>query len=135
LAGGREAAAPTMPRPWSGSTRRWGEVAGAQAEEIVPFVAALMGLCLAYLLVRPHQPVASVEIEQVVRDRAPDAELVATTSARERARVNVTRALSAALLRLEPHHPELVGHLRATLRVGAFCTYTPDPRVAAAWES
>ncbi len=91
--------------------------------------------CLAYLLVRPHQPVTSVEIEQVTRDDVPPAETADSPSAAERARVNVTRALSAALRRIEPHHPELAQHLRATVRAGSSCTYSPDPRLPSRWES
>lgn len=91
---------------------------------------------LAYLLVRPHQRIASAEIEGVAGAApAPDPAGVDPAAARERARVNVTRALSAALRRLEPYHPELVQHLRATLRAGAACTYTPDPRLPAVWET
>ena len=90
---------------------------------------------LAYLLVRPHQPIASTEIDACARAGRTRVPAVADPAiARERARVNVTRGLSAALRRLEPHHPELAQHLRATLRAGAFCTYTPDPRLPASWE-
>jgi hypothetical protein len=91
---------------------------------------------LAHLLARPHQRIASSEIEGIVGAApAPDPARVDPAAAGERARVNVTRALSAALRRLEPHHPELVQHLRATLRAGASCTYTPDPRLPATWET
>ena len=89
---------------------------------------------LAYLLARPHQPVTSSEIDAVARGAALD-DLGVDPAARERARVNVTRGLTAALRRLEPHHPELVLHLRATLRAGASCTYTPDPRLPTSWET
>jgi hypothetical protein len=47
--------------------------------------------------------------------------------------VNVTRALSTVLKRLEQHQPLLGAHLQATLHTGGFCMYTPDPRVPAAW--
>lgn len=60
---------------------------------------------------------------------APDA------AACERARVNVTRALGSLLRRLETHHPELAKHLRATVRTGAHCVYTPDPRLPIDWET
>lgn len=91
--------------------------------------------CLAHLLLRPHRPIPSLEIEAAARDANADPEPADDAAARERARVNVTRALSAALRRLEPHLPELVQHLRATLRTGAACSYVPDPRVPARWTS
>jgi hypothetical protein len=91
---------------------------------------------LAYLLARPHQRIASSEIEAVAAAAAAaDPARVYGTASRERARVNVTRALSAAVRRLAPHHPELVQHLRATLRAGTACTYTPDPRLPSVWET
>jgi CheY-like chemotaxis protein len=52
----------------------------------------------------------------------------------ERARVNVTRAIKAALERIAEHSPALGRHLDATLRTGQFCSYEPDPRVAVRWE-
>ena len=50
-------------------------------------------------------------------------------SAAERARVNITRAIRAALSRTRAHSPALAGHLDATIHTGTFCSYTPDPRV------
>ena len=52
----------------------------------------------------------------------------------ERARLNVTRAIKAALASLERHHPALGQHLRATIRTGTYCSYSPDPRVLIAWQ-
>jgi hypothetical protein len=51
----------------------------------------------------------------------------------ERARVNVTRAIKAALGRITEASPALGAHLDATLRTGTFCSYAPDPRSATAW--
>lgn len=62
------------------------------------------------------------------RDRA------AATNA-ERARVNVTRAIKAALVRIAEHSPSLGRHLGATVRTGTFCMYQPDPRVPVSWSS
>jgi AAA ATPase domain len=62
------------------------------------------------------------------RDRA------AATNA-ERARVNVTRAIKAALVRIAEHSPSLGRHLGATVRTGTFCMYEPDPRVQVSWSS
>jgi hypothetical protein len=57
-----------------------------------------------------------------------------TGSAAERARVNVTRAIRAALDRVEEHNPTLGRHLATTIRTGVYCSYAPDPRVPTAWQ-
>lgn len=93
---------------------------------------------LAHLLRHPHQPVAALEIDRTSARRDSNADAAGVDGAdratRERARVNVTRALRGALERIAAHHPELARHLAATLRTGTFCVYTPDPRVPDAWE-
>ncbi len=53
----------------------------------------------------------------------------------ERARINVTRAIKAALERIGEHSPGLGRHLAATVRTGTFCSYQPDPRVPITWSS
>lgn len=53
----------------------------------------------------------------------------------ERARLNVTRAIKAALDNIVRNHPSLGLHLRSTIRTGRYCSYTPDPRAPIAWES
>lgn len=55
-------------------------------------------------------------------------------SAAERARISVTRAIKRGLGRIEEHHPVLGLHLASTIRTGAFCSYTPDPRLPVLWE-
>jgi len=56
-------------------------------------------------------------------------------SAAERARVNITRAVRAALARIRAHSPALAGHLDATIHTGTFCSYTPDPRAPITWRT
>jgi hypothetical protein len=51
----------------------------------------------------------------------------------ERARVNVTRAIRAALDRIAEHSPELGRHLSITVRTGAFCSYQRDPLSPISW--
>lgn len=51
----------------------------------------------------------------------------------ERARISVTRAIKAALDRIEAESPALGAHLRTTVRTGTFCSYTPDPRAPVTW--
>ena len=72
-----------------------------------------------------HELAAAVGLGGRDRKAASDA---------ERARINVTRAIKAALERIVEHSPELGRHLDATLRTGQFCTYEPDPRVTLRWE-
>ena len=64
-------------------------------------------------------------------------ELVARSAgaaAAERARVNVTRALKAALRRIGEHEPELGRLLGRTIRTGTTCAYQPDPDAPLLWE-
>jgi tetratricopeptide (TPR) repeat protein len=56
-------------------------------------------------------------------------------SAAERARVNITRAIRAALARIRAHSPALADHLDATIHTGTFCSYTPDPRAPITWRT
>lgn len=50
----------------------------------------------------------------------------------ERARKAVTARIRDALRRLDGHHPELAGHLRASVSTGTSCRYLPAGPVA--WE-
>lgn len=52
----------------------------------------------------------------------------------ERARLNVTRAIKAALDRIAEHSPVLSEHFTPTIRTGQFCAYMPDPRSPIRWE-
>jgi tetratricopeptide (TPR) repeat protein len=51
----------------------------------------------------------------------------------ERARLNATRAIRAAMTNLAREHPALGQHLTATIRTGRYCSYTPDPRTPVSW--
>jgi hypothetical protein len=52
----------------------------------------------------------------------------------ERARLNVTRAIRAAMANLARANPPLGRHLAVTIRTGRYCSYTPDPRAPITWE-
>jgi hypothetical protein len=52
----------------------------------------------------------------------------------ERARVNVTRAIRAAVGRIAEHEPELGRVLQSTIRTGGACAYEPDPDAPLQWE-
>jgi non-specific serine/threonine protein kinase len=57
-----------------------------------------------------------------------------TGSDAERARVNVTRSVKAALARIRQLSPALGAHLDRTVRTGNFCSYNPDPRLPVSWQ-
>jgi hypothetical protein len=92
---------------------------------------------LAYLLRHPRDEVAALVLERRgegnVRSGMSIGARVAPHDARERARVNVTRAISTVLRRIAAHHPALAEHLEATIKTGTFCSYTPDPRIPVRW--
>jgi hypothetical protein len=52
----------------------------------------------------------------------------------EQARVNVTRAIRAALGRIARHEPELARLLQSAVRTGSACEYVPDPDAPLRWE-
>jgi hypothetical protein len=52
----------------------------------------------------------------------------------ERARLNTTRAIRAAMANLAEANPALGRHLSSTVRTGRYCSYRPDPRLPIAWE-
>jgi hypothetical protein len=52
----------------------------------------------------------------------------------ERARLNVTRAIRAAMAKLARAHPALGRHLEVTIRTGRYCAYLPDPRTPITWQ-
>ena len=60
--------------------------------------------------------------------------LRALQSPSERARASVCRALRYGLARIADHHPELADHLQRTVRLGTYCSYTPDPGLGVRWE-
>jgi tetratricopeptide (TPR) repeat protein len=56
------------------------------------------------------------------------------SSAAERARVNVTRALRREIRRITDEDASLGRELDTTVRTGTFCVYEPDPRRPVAWD-
>ncbi|HEY0410352.1 MAG TPA: adenylate/guanylate cyclase domain-containing protein [Candidatus Dormibacteraeota bacterium] len=51
----------------------------------------------------------------------------------ERARVNITKRIRAAISAIGRHDPALEAHLRAAVRTGIFCSYVPDPALDIVW--
>jgi hypothetical protein len=52
----------------------------------------------------------------------------------ERARLNVTRSIRAAMANLARDNPSLGRHLAATIRTGRYCSYNPDPHAPITWD-
>ena len=55
------------------------------------------------------------------------------SSASERARVAVTRAIRHGVARIREHHPQLGEHLEGAIRTGTYCAYFPGPRAPTWW--
>jgi predicted ATPase len=55
-------------------------------------------------------------------------------AAAERARVNVSRRITAVLGKIAEQHPALGEHLAARVHTGILCSYTPDPLHTVQWE-
>ena len=55
-------------------------------------------------------------------------------SAAERARINITKRIKAAITKIAEHSPTLELYLTTTIRTGLFCCYTPDPRIPVSWD-
>jgi tetratricopeptide (TPR) repeat protein len=55
-------------------------------------------------------------------------------AASERARINATRTIAAAVKKIGELSPRLGEHLRATVRTGYLCVYAPDKAGAIRWE-
>jgi tetratricopeptide (TPR) repeat protein len=54
-------------------------------------------------------------------------------SATERARLNVTRTIRAAIRRIGKHAPNVERYLSSTIRTGRCCSYEPTPMCAIVW--
>src|SRR5262249_21174373 len=54
-------------------------------------------------------------------------------SVAERARVNVTRRIAAALEKIAAVHPAAAHYLETTVRTGTACIFLPDPRFPVDW--
>lgn len=54
--------------------------------------------------------------------------------AAERARINVSRAIRAAIARIAEQSASLGYHLDGAVRTGMYCSYSPDPSAPPTWE-
>jgi hypothetical protein len=107
------------------------ELAGALAEQDGPAIdrraRAAYASRLAELRDR-DDPLSRGEAEAIARELARAVGLGGRLRARgaaERARINVTRTLKAAIARIAHGDRELGRHLATSVRTGAFCCYNP----------
>ena len=56
-----------------------------------------------------------------------------SSSAAERARVSVTKAIRTAIKIIDRDSPALAGHLSAAIRTGRFCSYAPPGEAPPRW--
>lgn len=89
---------------------------------------------IAYLLSRPGIESHVFELMATWTGTRNSCEARPKGPEAERARVNVTRAIKAAVDRIAEVHPALGVHLRGTVRTGTWCVYAPDPRLEVRWE-
>jgi hypothetical protein len=87
---------------------------------------------LECLLLNPGKALSATELQPVGLDDSSETQQV-DSAAGERARINVTRAVNNAIERIRLHHPDLYLHLRATVRTGSLCSYSPDMSVPILW--
>jgi hypothetical protein len=81
---------------------------------------------LTALLRRPEEPVDAWVLEGAAGDDDP--------AARERARLNVARALATVLRKIAAGAPTVGRHLQASVRTGVACRYAPDPAEPLRWD-
>jgi tetratricopeptide (TPR) repeat protein len=72
--------------------------------------------------------------EELARGIGLGRRIRASGSPIERARVNVTHAIKAALQAIAANDAALGRYLAATIKTGSFCCYSPDPQDAVAWK-
>ena len=81
--------------------------------------------CLAYLLARPHQRVAVIDLLPAGSGNG--------TADAERARSTVSKRIKRTIAKISQHHPSLGYHLSTTIRTGCECVYQADPEKPPTW--
>jgi hypothetical protein len=72
-------------------------------------------------------------VDEVARISRPGGTPAKVRDETERARVNVTRAIKSAILKVREQDPSLGHHLDHDIRTGTYCVYQPDPTTAPDW--
>ncbi|MBI3798927.1 MAG: hypothetical protein HY268_18425 [Deltaproteobacteria bacterium] len=89
---------------------------------------------MPYLAQLLKNPTTEFHALALVRGSANPQEDEPATASSERARVNVTRAIRAAIKKITASHPTLGQHLIHAIKTGTFCSYTPDPHQPYSWQ-
>jgi hypothetical protein len=87
------------------------------------------------LLVEGFQPERDFLVDELARAVRLGGRGRRAASHAERARLDVTRAIRAAMANLAHASSALGRHLAATIRTGRYCSYTPNPRASITWET
>src|SRR5262249_49849281 len=92
---------------------------------------------IAHLLRNPNTEFHALELaantdraRKVVAGSATPASAVVS----ERVRLNVTRAIRAAVDRIAANNADLGEHLGVSIKTGTFCSYMSDPRMLIRWD-
>jgi hypothetical protein len=72
-------------------------------------------------------------VAEIRRDLRPDGRPREFTDEIERGRLNVTRAIKAAIEKIREQDPSLGHHLDHDIRKGTFCAYDPDTATTPVW--
>jgi hypothetical protein len=129
---------PNTQHPASNTFRNEGEYWSLTFQGTVCRVKDIRGMqYLAQLLQDPNKEFHTLALvsgrTSPGADESPDFSAKAAPPA-ERARVNVTRALKAAIKKITASHPALGQHLARTIKTGTFCSYVPGSHQFHPWQ-
>ena len=107
----------SMPSTWRPPTREELEAGVDEAEAFNDLARTTDARSRSWILWSPS-------LARAVRSDGRDRR---AASHAERARLNVTQAIRAAMVNLARENPSLGRHLAATIQTSRYCSYTPDP--------
>jgi hypothetical protein len=114
---------PSMPP--TAVLRRKGEYWSIAHEGVVARLKDAKGLhYISRLIAEAGERLPAAELVSAPGDPRPDA---------EHARMSVSKAIRTSLAHIARQNPFLGQHLPAAIRTGAFCSYSPDPRLPVTW--
>jgi hypothetical protein len=112
-------------RPSTAVLRREGEYWSIAHEGVVARLKDAKGLhYISRLIAEAGERLPAAELVLALGNPRPDA---------EHARMSVSKAIRGSLTHIARQNPFLGQHLRAAIRTGAFCSYSPDPRLPVTW--
>ena len=71
--------------------------------------------------------------DELHRQTRPDGSSRTVSDETERARVNVSRAIRASIVKIAEQDASLGHHLDRDIRTGTYCSYAPDPSSPISW--